>query len=174
MKLTEDALTIAKVRYFKDEENSWDELAVRVGGKEPYITMIADGQFIPGGRILRNVGRERGSLFNCYHIPIGDSREEIGECFKNALILWGEGGGIGINFSTLRPKGASIKGVGENLLVRCPSCKHWMVLQRLSSQEGNDEPLHWDCSKCGTRRSFRLSEVKTSTNKSATSTSPLE
>lgn len=119
MKISPNATEIINKRYLLDAESSWDELSVRVGmgvGKEshgiPFTDIIGDGYFIPAGRILRNIGRGRGSLFNCYNLPIGDSREEIGTLFKNALILWGEGGGVGTNFSTLRPKGAPIKGVG--------------------------------------------------------------
>jgi ribonucleoside-diphosphate reductase alpha chain len=120
LKLSTKAEEIAYARYYKDGESSWEDVAKRVGTTvsngdqyaERYIQAIAEGLFIPAGRILRNAGRSRGSLFNCYHLPIGDSRNEIGECFKNSLIVWGEGGGVGVNFSSLRPKGAAIKGVG--------------------------------------------------------------
>jgi ribonucleoside-diphosphate reductase alpha chain len=119
MELSSKAHEVVTARYFMNNETSWDDLAIRVGhgiGKESYgeryTQIISAKQFIPAGRILRNVNRPRGSLFNCYCLPIGDSREEIGELFKNALILWGEGGGVGINFSTLRPIGSEIKGVG--------------------------------------------------------------
>ena len=121
MTISDKALEILNKRYFYHDvnETTWDQLAVRVGqgvgGQEwgdAYTDIIGQMLFIPGGRILRNVGRPRGSLFNCYCLPIGDSREEIGDLFKNALILWGEGGGVGINFSTLRPRGSDIKGVG--------------------------------------------------------------
>ena len=122
--LSENAQKVAKSRYFMEGE-TWEDCSMRVADqiaipegekkkhfKEIFADMIYNMDFLPGGRILRNAGRPRGSLFNCYHLPIGDSREEIGECMKHAFMLWGEGGGVGINFSALRPKGAPIKGVG--------------------------------------------------------------
>lgn len=118
-------LPILKDRYFHTHENSWQDLSNRVGTEvakaenvnrqhyaDLYSQMIFDMHFIPGGRILRNAGRTAGSMMNCYAIPIGDSREQIGQFYKENLILWGEGGGVGTNLSPLRPRGAAIKGVG--------------------------------------------------------------
>lgn len=125
-KLSESAAIIAKDRYFMNGED-WEGLSHRVGDivagvessnkqmyGEKFAELIFNLDFLPGGRILRNAGRPRGSMFNCYVLPIGDSREEIGQYYKDSLILWGEGGGIGVNISSLRPKGAEIKGVGGN------------------------------------------------------------
>jgi ribonucleoside-diphosphate reductase alpha chain len=125
MKLSENAKSIVNARYAIDENESWQGVSTRVGregarfenGKaneyaEKFAEMIFEGYFLAGGRILRNMGRPRGSLFNCYVLPVGDSREEIGQWFKDSLILWGEGGGVGCNLSFLRPRGAAIKGVG--------------------------------------------------------------
>ncbi len=115
MKLNNNAQEILEARYLQKGEQTWNDVTKRIAlvtNNENFGTIINDMLFIPAGRILRNLGRKQGSLFNCYLLPIGDSREEIGECMKNALILWGEGGGIGINFSSLRPMGAEIKGVG--------------------------------------------------------------
>ena len=122
--LTENAEKVARSRYFMEGED-WEACANRVSNeisvpegdkknfyREQFGEMIYNMDFLPAGRILRNAGRTRGSLFNCYHLPIGDSREEIGQCLKDAFILWGEGGGVGINFSSLRPKGSHIAGVG--------------------------------------------------------------
>lgn len=125
--LSENALKIAKSRYFIDDDESWEELAVRVasvaasvenGARTIYTNnfaeMISEMDFLPGGRILRNIGRPRGSLFNCYVLPCGDSIEEIGQYIKDSLILWSEGGGVGVNVSHLRPRGAIIRGKGGN------------------------------------------------------------
>jgi len=125
--LSDNAVTIATSRYFMDEREDWEKLSHRVGGevaraengygtsyRDQFAEIIYNLEFLPGGRILRNTGRPRGSLFNCYVLPVGDSREEIGQWLKDSLILWGEGGGVGCNLSFLRPRGAAIKGVGGN------------------------------------------------------------
>ena len=123
--ISESALTIAKDRYFFENEDTWEECSTRVGNfvadvengdrkfyGDKFSEVIYNMEFLPGGRILRNAKRHSGSMFNCYVLPIGDSIEEIGQFMKDALILWSEGGGVGTNLSYLRPRGASIKGKG--------------------------------------------------------------
>ena len=84
--LSDNALEVASRRYFMEAED-WEQCTgrvARVNGsiesdrsfENKFHEMIYNMDFIPGGRILRNSGRARGSLFNCYHIPIGDSIEE--------------------------------------------------------------------------------------------------
>ncbi len=123
--LSDRALGVARERYFMNDED-WDLCSRRVANTiasvekhdikekifKDFYEMINEMNFIPGGRVLRNSGMRSGSLFNCYHLPIDDSIEEIGRCMKDSLTLWSEGGGVGINFSPLRPKGDAIMGKG--------------------------------------------------------------
>jgi ribonucleoside-diphosphate reductase alpha chain len=124
VQLTGEALKIATARYFMDGED-WEACSLRAADvvsaaevtnrnkiRDEFFEMIACMDFMPGGRILRNCGRPRGSLFNCYHLPIGDSIEEIGQFIKDSLILWSDGGGVGCNFTPLRPRGDTILGKG--------------------------------------------------------------
>ena len=112
---------IFKKRYAYNESEDWQGLSKRVarGGasvedglrshyEEVFGQMIYDMLFLPGGRILRNIGRPRGTLFNCYVEPLEDSIEEIGQFQMNCGILWSEGGGVGCNASFLRPEDAPI------------------------------------------------------------------
>lgn len=112
---------VFRSRYAINEKETWQELAIRVAAGtasvensktgfyiDEFSQIINDMLFLPAGRILRNIGRPRGTLFNCYVEPIGDSMEEIGEFQKNCGILWSEGGGVGCNASFLRPENARI------------------------------------------------------------------
>lgn len=121
--LSDNALNVAKSRYFHNGED-WEQCTFRVGkavaepekDKQDYTNkfheIIYNMDFIPGGRILRNAGRPKGSMLNCYVCPIQDSIEDIGQFIKDSLTLWSEGGGVGCNFSPLRPIGTPILGKG--------------------------------------------------------------
>jgi ribonucleoside-diphosphate reductase alpha chain len=73
-------------------------------------------QFIPAGRILAGAGTARNvTLFNCFVMGnIPDDMGGIFEHLKEAALTMQQGGGIGYDFSTLRPKGAPVKGIGAD------------------------------------------------------------
>lgn len=121
--LSENALEVARSRYFMEGED-WEQCCHRIASsisqaereqlkyRDRFFETIYNMDFLPAGRIIRNAGRPRGSMLNCYHLPCNDSIEEIGQFIKDCLILWSEGGGVGCNFSALRPKGDPILGKG--------------------------------------------------------------
>jgi len=73
-------------------------------------------RFLPAGRIIAGAGTGRDvTLFNCFVMgEIPDTMEGIFENLKEAALTMQQGGGIGYDFSTLRPKGAPVKGVGAD------------------------------------------------------------
>lgn len=77
-----------------------------------FLDILQTNRFSPGGRIWRGAGRPRGQLLNCFVVPAEDSREGWGDALRNVTIISGTGGGVGINFSRVRPRGTAIRGTG--------------------------------------------------------------
>jgi len=73
-------------------------------------------QYLPAGRITAGAGTGRQvTLFNCYVMgTIPDSMDGIFSMLREAALTMQQGGGIGYDFSTLRPKGAEVKGVAAD------------------------------------------------------------
>ena len=81
-----------------------------------FFEAMEDFRFLPGGRIFSGAGSGRKvTLFNCFVMgDIPDDMTGIFEHLKEAALTLQQGGGIGYDFSTLRPKGARVHGVGAD------------------------------------------------------------
>jgi len=81
-----------------------------------FYDALDDFRFLPAGRIVAGAGTERNvTLFNCFVMgTIPDSMGGIFEALKEAALTMQQGGGIGYDFSTIRPKGADVKGVAAD------------------------------------------------------------
>ena len=81
-----------------------------------FYDILAGFKFLPAGRIIAGAGTGRQvTLFNCFVMgDLEDSMSGIFEGLKEAALTLQQGGGIGHDFSTLRPKGAPVKGVGAD------------------------------------------------------------
>ena len=75
---------------------------------------LTDFRFIPAGRILAGAGTARNvTLFNCFVMgTVPDSLPGIFDHLREAAITMQQGGGVGMDFSTIRPSGAPVMGVG--------------------------------------------------------------
>jgi len=84
--------------------------------KEKFYKALTDFCFLPAGRIISGAGTERNvTLFNCFVMGnIPDDMSGIFLALKEAALTMQQGGGIGYNFSTLRPKGSPVNGVGAD------------------------------------------------------------
>lgn len=83
---------------------------------ERFHAIMADFKFLPAGRIIAGAGADRNvTLFNCFVMgDIPDSMTGIFDQLKEAALTMQQGGGIGYDFSTLRPKGARVKKIGAD------------------------------------------------------------
>ena len=105
-------------------EDTWVRVARALASAEAapaaweprFVEAMTDFRFLPAGRIVAGAGAgRRVTLFNCFVMgAIPDAMTGIFEHLKEAALTMQQGGGIGYDFSTLRPKGAPVKGVGAD------------------------------------------------------------
>ncbi|MDE0047740.1 MAG: ribonucleoside-diphosphate reductase, adenosylcobalamin-dependent, partial [bacterium] len=95
---------------------SVEDAANRCRIEEQFLEAMSGYRFLPAGRILAGAGTERNvTLFNCFVMgTIPDDMGGIFDHLKEAALTMQAGGGIGYDFSTLRPKGAAVHGVGAD------------------------------------------------------------
>ena len=86
------------------------------GWEQRFFAAMEGFRFLPAGRIISGAGTDRRvTLFNCFVMgDIPDDMAGIFEHLKEAALTMQQGGGIGYDFSSLRPKGAPVKGVGAD------------------------------------------------------------
>jgi ribonucleoside-diphosphate reductase alpha chain len=105
-------------------EDSWGRIAKDLAKvekdpehwEEQFYAALEDFKYLPAGRITAGAGTARNvTLFNCFVMgTIPDSMGGIFEMLKEAALTMQQGGGIGYDFSTIRPKGAGVKGVAAD------------------------------------------------------------
>src|SRR4029450_8553174 len=110
----------------KTIEDSWRRVAEALAEAEQpgdrarwadaFFDALAGFKYLPAGRILAGAGAKRSvTLFNCFVMgAIPHDMSGIFEHLREAALTMQQGGGIGYDFSTLRPKGAPVKGVGAD------------------------------------------------------------
>ncbi|MGA9409237.1 MAG: adenosylcobalamin-dependent ribonucleoside-diphosphate reductase [Roseobacter sp.] len=81
-----------------------------------FYDALADFKYLPAGRITAGAGTARAvTLFNCFVMgTVPDSMGGIFDMLKEAALTMQQGGGIGYDFSTIRPKGAAVSGVAAD------------------------------------------------------------
>ncbi|MCK0138093.1 adenosylcobalamin-dependent ribonucleoside-diphosphate reductase [Aliiroseovarius sp. F47248L] len=105
----------------KTVEDTWRRIARSLSDAEPaqedaFYGALEDFKYLPAGRITAGAGTGRAvTLFNCFVMgTIPDSMGGIFDMLKEAALTMQQGGGIGYDFSTIRPRGADVKGVAAD------------------------------------------------------------
>jgi len=105
-------------------EDTWARVARAVAAAEPrdadawrsrFLELLASTAFLPGGRILAGAGTgRRVTLCNCFVMgPIEDSMQGICRALAEGAVTMQQGGGVGYDFSPLRPRGATAHTSGQ-------------------------------------------------------------
>lgn len=117
------SLEIFKNRYALTPDETWEEACQRIARQmslaepaakqkhyeESFKKILGDNLFVPGGRIWYNSGRNNPQLLNCFVLTDQlDSKEGWGEIARQMIITSMTGGGCGVDFSDVRPRGSSI------------------------------------------------------------------
>ena len=99
---------------------------------------LTNFQFVPGGRILAGAGSgHQVTFYNCYVISSPeDSRQGILDNLKMMTEIMARGGGVGINLSTLRPRGSYIKTVNGTASGPCSWAQLYSVATGDVIQQG--------------------------------------
>ncbi len=107
----------------KTPDEMWRRVARGIAGQEKkanqktwekkFVDVMSDFKFVPGGRILSGAGTQfQVTYFNCFVIPSPkDSREGILDSLKQLVEIQSRSGGVGLNLSSLRPRGARVRKV---------------------------------------------------------------
>ena len=105
-------------------EDTWRRIARALASVEAepetwearFYGALEDFKYLPAGRITAGAGTARSvTLFNCFVMgTVPDSMGGIFDMLKEAALTMQQGGGIGYDFSTIRPKGASVTGVAAD------------------------------------------------------------
>jgi len=130
-------------------ENTWARVARGIAAVEQteekraywekrFYEALTNFQFVPGGRILAGAGSgHQVTFYNCYVIPSPeDSRNGILDNLKLMTEIMARGGGVGINLSTLRPRGSYIKTVNGTASGPCSWAQLYSVATGDVIQQG--------------------------------------
>jgi ribonucleoside-diphosphate reductase alpha chain len=135
MTLTPNARTVLAQRYLLTDEQGHvvetpEDMVLRVArllasvdhGYDPhldveaqtaqYATLMAELRFFPNSPTLMNAGRPHGQLAACFVLPVDDSLDSIFTAVRDAAHIHQSGGGVGLDFSRLRPQGDAVQHTG--------------------------------------------------------------
>lgn len=144
----------------KTVEDTWERVAkavsqaesepLRAAWAQRFRGLLEGYRFLPAGRILAGAGSGRKvTLFNCFVTgTVPDSMDGIFDALKEAALTMQQGGGIGTDFSTLRPKGAAVRGVAADASGPVSFMDLWDAMCRTILSAGTRRGAMMACLRC--------------------------
>lgn len=133
-------IDIVTKKYLQDGEE-FDHWVDRItGGDADFKRLLLEKKFLPGGRILANRGLSgegvKSSLSNCYVIDTKDNIEAIYKTCSDMARTYSYGGGVGVDLSPLRPRGASVNNTAKETTGAVSFMKTFDVVTGTIGQSG--------------------------------------
>ena len=132
---------ILEKKYFYQGKETLDHWFDRISGGDPeFKRIIVEKKFLPGGRILAHRGipqdEVRATYSNCYVLGTGDSIEEIYKTCSDMARTYSLGGGVGVDISPLRPRGAIVHNSAKETTGAVSFMKTFDVVTETIGQSG--------------------------------------
>ncbi len=141
-------------------EDTWSRVAHALAAAEPadqreawadtFYRAMQDFRVMPAGRIVADAGADRDvTRFNCFVMgTVPDTMDGIFAHLREAALTMQQGGGIGYDFSTLRPRGAPVQGVGADASGPVSFMDVWDSMCRTIMSAGSRRGAMMGCLRC--------------------------
>jgi ribonucleoside-diphosphate reductase alpha chain len=138
------------------------EAAQSAAWKERFLEILDGFRFLPAGRILASAGTSYdATLFNCFVMgPIDDSIAGIFERLRESAVTMQRGGGIGCDFSTLRPAGSRAATSGRTASGPVSFMRLWNAMCATLLSKGNRRGAMMGVLRCDHPDIFEFIEAK--------------
>ncbi len=136
MQLHESAEKVLQSRGYREGETSWDQVVDRILKELKYNTddindndknhvvyekfigrftkyLLLNRILLPNSPCIYNAGATKPALFACFVVPVRDSIDSIFQTVARVATIHKNGGGVGIDFSNLRPEGMLVHTTGK-------------------------------------------------------------
>jgi len=168
----EIAQEIWKLKYKHPKDESPEDSQLRVAmalardreQADRFASILTTYEFLPGGRILSGAGTDRRvTMQNCYVMgTIPDSMDGIFQILKESALTMQQGGGIGMDFSTIRPKGAPVVQVGSDASGPCSFMDCWDSMCKTIMSAGSRRGAMMGTMRCDHPDIFEFVDTKKS------------
>lgn len=113
---------ILKDRIFVEGETSYSDVCKRVSNflfkdtadRTKFYNLMSERKIVPASPYLMQAGTKHPQLSSCFTIPVEDSLDSIFGYVNESAKVFQRSGGVGTNWSALRPEGASISSGGQS------------------------------------------------------------